>query len=98
MEVLEKAEYLFTAELKSLFQDRVSLDIPGCPGTHRVDQSDLKHPSVFASASRVLGLKVCTTLPSQSATDFNIGILIDDVLRSENSGKHFLSVSNCRSL
>jgi hypothetical protein len=25
-----------------LFQDRVSLYIPGCPGTHSVDQASLK--------------------------------------------------------
>jgi hypothetical protein len=35
-----------------VFRDRVSLYSPDCPGTHFV-----------ASASRVLGLKVCATTP-----------------------------------
>jgi hypothetical protein len=41
-----------------VFQDRVSLCSPGCPGTHSVDQADLelRRP---ATASRVLGLKAC---------------------------------------
>jgi hypothetical protein len=43
--------------------DRVSLHSPGCPGTHFVDQADLKLRNPPASASRVLGLKVCTTMP-----------------------------------
>jgi hypothetical protein len=44
-----------------VFQDRVSLYIPGCPGTHSVDQADLKLRNSPASASQVLGLKACTT-------------------------------------
>jgi hypothetical protein len=43
------------------FRDRVSLYSPGCPGTHFVDQAGLRNPP--ASASRVLGLKACTTTP-----------------------------------
>jgi hypothetical protein len=43
------------------FPDRVSLYSPGCPGTHFVDQAGLKLRNPPASASRVLGLKVCTT-------------------------------------
>jgi hypothetical protein len=35
----------------------------GCPGTHSVDQADLKLKNLPASASRVLGLKVCTATP-----------------------------------
>jgi hypothetical protein len=44
-----------------VFQDRVSLCSPGCPGTHSVDQAglDLRNPP--ASASQVLGLKACAT-------------------------------------
>jgi hypothetical protein len=34
---------------------------PGCPGTHSVDQAGLKLRNLPASASQVLGLKVCTT-------------------------------------
>jgi pyrrolidone-carboxylate peptidase len=43
------------------FQDRVSLYSPGCPGTHSVDQAGLELRNPPASASQVLGLKVCTT-------------------------------------
>jgi hypothetical protein len=43
------------------FQDRVSLSSPGCPGTHSVDQAGLELRNPPASASQVLGLKVCTT-------------------------------------
>jgi hypothetical protein len=43
------------------YQDRVSLYIPGCPGTHFVDQAGLELRNPPASASRVLGLKACTT-------------------------------------
>jgi hypothetical protein len=48
-----------------VFQDRVSLCSPGCPGTHSVDQAGLELRNPPASASRVLGLKVCTTTPSK---------------------------------
>jgi hypothetical protein len=43
------------------FRDRVSLCSPGCPGTHSVDQAGLELRNPPASASRVLGLKVCAT-------------------------------------
>ena len=43
------------------FRDRLSLCTLGCPGTHSVDQADLKLRNPPASASQVLGLKVCTT-------------------------------------
>jgi hypothetical protein len=43
----------------SVFQDRVSLCSPGCPGTHSVDQASLELRNPPASASQVLGLKVC---------------------------------------
>jgi hypothetical protein len=33
----------------------------GCPGTHFVDQAGLELRNLPASASRVLGLKACTT-------------------------------------
>jgi hypothetical protein len=51
--------YLFVC----LFRDRVSLWRPGCPGTHSVDQAGLELRNPPASASRVLGLKVCITMP-----------------------------------
>jgi hypothetical protein len=44
-----------------VFRDRVSLCSPGCPGTHSVDQAGLELRNPPASASQVLGLKVCTT-------------------------------------
>jgi hypothetical protein len=44
-----------------VFPDRVSLCSPGCPGTYFVDQAGLKLRNLPASASQVLGLKVCAT-------------------------------------
>jgi hypothetical protein len=46
-----------------VFQDRVSLCSPGCPGTHFVDQAVLELRNPPASASQVLGLKACATMP-----------------------------------
>jgi hypothetical protein len=43
------------------FRGRVSLYSPGCPGTHSVDQAGLELRNSPASASQVLGLKVCAT-------------------------------------
>ena len=48
-----------------VFRDRVSLYSPGCPGTHSVDQAGLELRNSPASASQVLGLKVCATTPSR---------------------------------
>jgi hypothetical protein len=57
-------------------QDRVSLYSPGCPVTHFVDQAGLELRNLPASASRVLGLKVCATTPGQfSWSIFLRGIL-----------------------
>jgi hypothetical protein len=50
-----------------VFQDRVSLYSSGCPGTHLVDQAVLELRNPPASASRVLGLKACTTTPGYRA-------------------------------
>jgi hypothetical protein len=44
-----------------VFQDRDSLCSPGCPRTHSVDEVGLELRNPPASASQVLGLKVCTT-------------------------------------
>jgi hypothetical protein len=46
------------------FPDRVSLYRPGCPGTHSVDQAGLQLRNPPASASQVLGLKACATMPA----------------------------------
>jgi hypothetical protein len=54
--------YLFIYLL--IFRDRVSLCNPGCPGTHAVDQAGLELRNLPASASQVLGLKECATMPS----------------------------------
>jgi hypothetical protein len=53
-----------------VFQDRVSLCSPGCPGTHSVDQAGLKLRNLPASASQVLGLKACTTTPGWASLFF----------------------------
>ena len=52
----------------SVFRDRVSLCSPGCPGTHVVDQAGLELRNLPASASQVLGLKLCATTPSYMFT------------------------------
>jgi hypothetical protein len=57
-----------------VFQDRVSLYGPGCPGTHFVDQAGLKLRNLPASASRVLGLKACATMPSWGGGSFMVCI------------------------
>jgi hypothetical protein len=44
-----------------VFQDRVSLCSPGCPGTRSVDHVGLKLRNPPTSASQVLGLKACAT-------------------------------------
>jgi hypothetical protein len=49
-------------------QDRVSLYSPGFPGTHSVDQADLKLINSLASASQVLGLKACATTAQHFGT------------------------------
>jgi hypothetical protein len=51
----------FVLFLFFVFWDRVSLCSPGCPGTHFVDQAGLELRNPLASASQVLGLKVCAT-------------------------------------
>jgi hypothetical protein len=51
-----------------VFRDRISLYSPDCPGTHFVDQAGLKLRNPPASASQVLGLKVCATMPGHSDT------------------------------
>ena len=56
--------YLFFVFCFFVFRDRVSLHSPGCPETHFVDQAGLEiHRNLPASASRMLGLKACTTTP-----------------------------------
>jgi hypothetical protein len=66
---------LFFVCLFFVFRDRVSLCIPGYPGTHSVDQAGLELRNPLASASQVLGLKVCATTPSFCHC-FNVNLLI----------------------
>jgi hypothetical protein len=73
-----------------VFQDRVSLYSPGCPGTHFVDQDGLELRNPPASASRVLGLKVCATTPH--CTSFLIG-LFGLLLSSSLSSLYILDIS-----
>jgi hypothetical protein len=50
----------------------VSLYSPGCPGTPFVDQVGLELRNPSASASQMLGLKVCaTTAQSKTANYYN---------------------------
>jgi hypothetical protein len=53
-----------------VFQDRVSLYSPGCPGTHFVAQAGLKLRNLPVSASQVLGLKACATTARLPYQDF----------------------------
>jgi hypothetical protein len=60
------------------FSCRVSLCSPGCPGTHSVDQAGLKLRDPPASASQVLGLKACATMPcSVNQREGNTRALVD---------------------
>jgi hypothetical protein len=45
----------------SIFVLFFSLCSPGCPGTHSVDQAILRLRDPPASASHVLGIKMCAT-------------------------------------
>jgi hypothetical protein len=56
---------LFFVFLFLVFQDRVSLCSPGCPGTHSVHQAGLELRNPPASASQVLGLKACAITAQQ---------------------------------
>jgi hypothetical protein len=53
-----------------VFRDRVSLCSSGCPRTHSVDQAGLQLRNPPASASQVLGLKVCATNTQLSQQTF----------------------------
>jgi hypothetical protein len=74
-------EYFYTWKIFFLFiylfRDRVSLCSPGYPGTHFIDQAGLELRNPPASASRVLGLKVCATTPGYGK-----------ISSSNNYGKH----------
>ena len=81
-----------------VFRDRVSLCSLGCPGTHFVKQAGLKFRNPPASASGVLGLKVCPTWPKASLIrkTFNWAWLTGSEVRAiiikvgtwQNPGRH----------
>ena len=48
-----------------------SMSIPGCPGTHSVYQAGLELRNPPASASQVLGLKVCDITARLILSTFN---------------------------
>ena len=54
-------DYYYFVVFLLLFQDRVSLCSPGCPGTCSVDQAGLELRYQTASASQMLGYKACAT-------------------------------------
>jgi hypothetical protein len=62
------------------FRDRVSLYSLGCPGTHFVDQAGLKLRNPPASASRVLGLKACPTMPGHHGKSYRENHIIGAAL------------------
>jgi hypothetical protein len=73
------------------FQDRDSLCSPGCPGTHSVDQAGLELRNPPASASQVLGLKACVTMPSGKFKKTNHFCVSDHI---SNTFTQFLMVCN----
>jgi hypothetical protein len=64
--------FLFCFVFFLVFRDRVSLYSPGCPGTHFIDQAGLQLRNPLASASQVLGLKACTTMPSCYSSSYYV--------------------------
>jgi hypothetical protein len=57
-----------------VFQDRLFLCIPGCPGTYLVAQAGLELRNPPASASQVLGLKACTTTARHREIFLGLGV------------------------
>ena len=55
--------FVFVVVFVFVFQARVSLYSPGCPGLPLVDQAGLELRNLPASAFQVMGLNVCTTMP-----------------------------------
>jgi hypothetical protein len=55
-----------------VFWDRASLYSPCCPWTHFVDQAGLELRDPPTSASQVLGLNACTTMPSPMEVLFHL--------------------------
>jgi hypothetical protein len=69
-----------------VFQDRVSLCTHVCPGTHSIDQAGLELRNLPASASRVLGLKVCATI-AQPIESILKGMITGIYLTTQEAGR-----------
>jgi hypothetical protein len=59
-----------------VFPNRVSVCSLGCPGTHSVDQAGLELRNPPASASQVLGLKACATMPIETGSHTEEGLVL----------------------
>jgi hypothetical protein len=60
----KKKEFFFLfhdVHCTHIIDEAASVNSPGCPGTHSVDQVGLELRNPPASASQVLGLKACAT-------------------------------------
>jgi hypothetical protein len=83
-----------------VFLDRVSLCSPGYPGTHSVDQVGLELRNPFASASRVLGLKACTTTPGYESFLCHGSVIpklcISKSIIYKNKGAYYILPSYCQ--
>lgn len=66
-----------------LFQDWVSLCIPGFSGTHSVNQACFKLTKIHFSASWVLGFQVCATITGASGTIFYNSVVSDPQIISK---------------
>jgi hypothetical protein len=79
-----------------------SLCSPGWPRTHSVDQAGLKLRNPPASASRVLGLKACATMPGSLLLFYFMcmsvltacvyTVCVPCVLRDQNTASDWLEV------
>jgi hypothetical protein len=76
--------WVFVCLFVCLFQNKVSLYSPGCPGAHSVDQAGLELRNLPVSASQVLGLKAC-------ATTSQLILLFCFQISSLESGKLYLN-------
>jgi hypothetical protein len=87
---------LFCFVLFLVFRDRVSLYSPGSRGTHFVDQADFQLKNLPASASRVLGLKACTTTRPVHYAFWPEGMipLLASILRKHFSGQRITCTCN----
>jgi hypothetical protein len=61
--------FCFFVVVVFVFRDSVSLYSLGCPGTHSVDQAGLELRNPPASASQVLELQACATMPGHFLLD-----------------------------